>query len=266
MRDLGGPAQLARGARPGRRRHQRSSPVSTRQGARGSRNVAVPTCTASAPASSSSTASRPVVHPAHADDARLREGRPALPDRPHRHRVQRPAPRARRRPPRARGRRRSMSTARPSRVLTSVRASAPAPRAAPAISPRSATLGLSLAQRGSPHAAAATASAVAVGEWANMRERSSTLGQLTLTSTATTGPGDRTASASSAAAWANSSTRATPDADHHPGAGGRQLGQVVLEPGLTPGPLQPDAVEHPGRRPRAPGGRGCPARARPPAT
>jgi hypothetical protein len=58
-----------------------------------------------------------------------------------------------------------------------------------------------LTQRGCPHSAADTASAVAVAEWANMRERSSTLGQLTLTSTATTG-----APTSSAAAAAKSST------------------------------------------------------------
>ena len=50
----------------------------------------------------------------------------------------------------------------------------------------SGTFGLSLAQRGSPHAVAASDLAPSPSaEWANIRERSSTLGQLTLTSTAT---------------------------------------------------------------------------------
>ena len=74
-----------------------------------------------------------------------------------------------------------------STVLTSVTASAPASRAAPATSARSATVGLSLAHRGRPgqcSPTAVTTSAVAVGEWANIRRRSSTLGQLTLTSNA----------------------------------------------------------------------------------
>src|SRR2546429_6712924 len=75
----------------------------------------------------------------------------------------------------------------PITVLISVSASAPAPRAAPAISTRSVTFGLSLAQRGRRQAAAAaTASAVADAEWANIRRRYSTLGQLTFTSTAIT--------------------------------------------------------------------------------
>ena len=74
-----------------------------------------------------------------------------------------------------------------SAVLTRVTASAPSASAAPAISARSATVGLSLAQRGTSGPSAATAastSAVAVGEWANMWRRSSTFGQLTLTSMA----------------------------------------------------------------------------------
>ena len=54
-----------------------------------------------------------------------------------------------------------------------------------AISTTSGTLGLSLAHRCRPHAVAVMTRAVASAEWANMRERSSTLGQLTLTSTAT---------------------------------------------------------------------------------
>ncbi len=78
----------------------------------------------------------------------------------------------------------------PRTVLTNVTASAPPRRAASAISTRSVTFGLSLAQRGRPHpAVAATASSVALAEWANMRRRSSTFGQLTFTSTATTAGG-----------------------------------------------------------------------------
>ena len=85
-------------------------------------------------------------------------------------------------------------------MFTNVSASAPADRAAAPISVRSVTLGLSLAQRGRRQAAlAATASAVADAEWANMRRRSSRLGQLTFTSTATTSGG---APASMAAALA----------------------------------------------------------------
>lgn len=78
-------------------------------------------------------------------------------------------------------------------MFNSVRPSAPASRAAPAIAVRSETLGLSLAQRASPlpcnpSAAAATAAVTPAQEWANMRRRSSTLGQLTLASTAMTAP------------------------------------------------------------------------------
>ena len=88
----------------------------------------------------------------------------------------------------------------PITVLTKVRASAPAPRAASAIPTRSVTLGLSLAHRGRAQAAvASTASAVADGEWANTSLRRSTLGQLRLTSTARTAAG---AAASMAAALA----------------------------------------------------------------
>ena len=84
----------------------------------------------------------------------------------------------------------STSMVMPITVLTRVRASAPASRAAPAISVRSVTLGLSLAQRGRPQpAVAAMASAVRAGEWANIARRLSTLGQLRLTSTATTSGG-----------------------------------------------------------------------------
>ena len=65
----------------------------------------------------------------------------------------------------------------------------------------SGVFGLNFTHSGNPHAAEAeTAWAVASAEWANMRPRSSTFGQLTLTSTAMT-PG---APASIEAAWAYS--------------------------------------------------------------
>jgi len=87
----------------------------------------------------------------------------------------------------------------PSTVLTSTSVSAPASSAAPAMETMSDTLGLNFTHNGNPHAVdAATAWAVACAEWANIRLRSSRLGQLTLTSTATT-PG---APASIAAACA----------------------------------------------------------------
>ena len=69
-------------------------------------------------------------------------------------------------------------------MFTRVSPSAPPATAPWAISTTSGTLGLSLAQRGTPHAVASRTRAVAAAEWANIRERSSTLGQLTLTSSA----------------------------------------------------------------------------------
>ena len=58
------------------------------------------------------------------------------------------------------------------------------------MSARSATFGLSLAQRGRPHAAvAAIASSVAAAEWANMSARDSRFGHDRFTSTATTAAG-----------------------------------------------------------------------------
>ena len=87
-------------------------------------------------------------------------------------------------------------------MLTRVNPSAPPSTAPAAISTRSGTFGLSLAQRGNPQAVAARTRAVASAEWANMRERSSTFGQLTLTSSASMhepGPVDAAAATSSAA-------------------------------------------------------------------
>ena len=134
-----------------------------------------------------------------------------------------------------------------STVLTSVTASAPAPRAAPATSATSATVGLSLAHRGSAgqdSPTAATTSAVAEGEWANIRRRSSRFGQLTLTSRATM-PGTP---ASAAAALAKSSTRWPQMLTTTRAPAATQAGQVPVDPGVDPGALQPDAVEHPRRR------------------
>ena len=91
----------------------------------------------------------------------------------------------------------STSMAMPVTVLTRVRASAPARRAAPAISVTSVTFGLSLAHRGRRQpAVASTASAVNAADWANIARRPSPLpatpwrfGQLRFTSTATTSAG-----------------------------------------------------------------------------
>ena len=152
-------------------------------GARGSRKVAVPTWTASAPACRSSTASWPDCTPPtptiavsgnaarHSQTARTATGCTGAPESPPP-----PAPRT--------GRPVSVSRASPSSVFTSVSPSAPPSSAPVAISTTSGTLGLSLAQRGRPHLVAAMTRAVASAEWANMRDRSSTFGQLTLTSSA----------------------------------------------------------------------------------
>src|SRR5437870_5343952 len=85
------------------------------------------------------------------------------------------------------GRRVSMSMARPTRVLISDSASAPASAAARAIDTMSVTFGVSLTNRGRVHTArtAATTSLVSCGSTPKMRPRS-TLGQDTLSSTAAT--------------------------------------------------------------------------------
>src|SRR6202034_645115 len=93
----------------------------------------------------------------HSTMARTATGRSAGPDSPP--------------PPAPRTARRVLGSTTMARIVfTNVSPSAPAPRAAPAISQTSGTLGLSLAHRGSPHSDAATASAVAAGWWANMRD------------------------------------------------------------------------------------------------
>ena len=158
----------------------------------------MPTCTASAPAMRNSTAAAPSATPP--TPTMPASGKAARQSKTARNAT---GCRAGPESPPASALRSAVSTDIPKSVLVRVRASAPAPSAAPAISTRSEVLGLSLAHRARPAApAASTASAVAVAEWANMRERSSRLGQLTLTSTATT-PG---APAIWPAAVANSST------------------------------------------------------------
>ena len=220
---------------------------STFQGARGSRNVAVPTWTASAPASNSSTASRPEKTPPtptmgssgnaarHSHTARTATGCTAAPDSPPP-----PAPR--------KGRPDSVSRARPSSVFTSVSPSAPPSTAPVAISTRSGTFGLSLAQRGSPHAVASSTRAVASAEWANMRERSSTLGQLTLISSAPMhepAP-EEAATATRARRPRVVRHRTTPDAHDDARARGVQRREIIGDPGRQPGALQAHAVEHAG--------------------
>ena len=98
---MGRSSQLAHavGRRAGRTTPSISS--STRHGARGSRKVAVPTWTASAPAISSSTASAPGHHPADADDGGVGMGGPHVEHGPHGDRVDgraRQAPAGRSRP------------------------------------------------------------------------------------------------------------------------------------------------------------------------
>ena len=172
-------------------------------GARGSAKVAVPTCTAAAPAIISSTASAPEATPptptmgmsgraeATSWTARTATGCRAAPLTP---------------PPEppSTDRRVSMSMTRPGRVLVSTTASAPPAAAAAATSAMPGPVGLSLAQRGrpQPEVAAITASTDAA-ECENMRLPSSVLGHETLTSTATTDGG---AGASSSAARRYSST------------------------------------------------------------
>ena len=148
-----------------------AAPASTRHGARGSAKVAVPTCDGVGARDEQLDGVAPAATPPTPDDRR-RSGKAAR----HRRRPARRPGERRPRQPAATGAEhasgaRSGSIAMPSRVLTSVSASAPASSAAPAISTRSATFGAQLGPRGAARmrAAAATASAVAAGEWANIR-------------------------------------------------------------------------------------------------
>ena len=102
QRPWAAPIRSARSATPCAS-HQRSSSSSTRAAARGSAKVAVPTCTAEAPASSSSTASVAVGHAADAHDGQVGQGRVDVVDGPDGDRVDRPGRTARPRRRRARG-------------------------------------------------------------------------------------------------------------------------------------------------------------------
>ena len=190
-------------------------PANTRAGARGSRKVAVPTSTASAPAINNSTTSTPRPTPPDADDAGARKGGAAVVHGPHRHRAdgrarQPAARRARAEPVRARAARRWPCPARCSR------ARAPRPRrqrgAGDVDDVGHVRAELHPQRQPAARPTPPRRAAVACAEWANMRLRSSRFGQLTLTSTATT-PG---APASSAAARRVVLDAPAPDAGHHP--------------------------------------------------
>ena len=101
---------------------------------------------------------------------------------------------------------------------------------------RSVTLGLSFAQRGRPDAAVAEIASSAAASWANMARLASVLGATGLSRRATTG-----APASSTAAFSYSATD-VPRMLATARAGAAGLGQLLVEPGLHPGALQPGPV------------------------
>ena len=162
----------------------------------GSLNVAVPTCTAEAPAATSSSASRPVRTPptpmsgavgrrpsriaaVTCHSARTATGRIAGPESP-------PVT------PASWGRSRSVSTTMPSRVLIIVSPSAPAASAAAAIVTMSVTSGVSFAKigvpRGSRSRTSRTTRSEETGSHAKTSPRLATLGHEMFTSTPTTAP------------------------------------------------------------------------------
>jgi hypothetical protein len=104
-------------------------------------------------------------------------------------------------------------------------------------------LGLSLAQRGRPHAAvAATTSAVAAAEWANRSRPDSVFGHERLTSTATTSGG---APASSCAARSYSAVvRPQIEATTRAPAA-RRGGRSCSSQAVTPGPWSPTLLSMP---------------------
>ena len=114
-----------------------------------------------------------------------------------------------------------------SAVLIRVTPSAPAASAAPAISARSATVGLSLAHSGQvgarSSATAASTSAVAAGEWANIWRRSSMFG----TAHVDLDGGQALDADEQRRGLGEVVDPLAPDADHDPGPGGGQPGQVV---------------------------------------
>ena len=200
----------------------------------------------SAPASISSAASHPDADAPDADDrqlgsawrtsktARTATGWIARPDKP-------PPPLP------STGRRVSGSSTRPSSVLISVTASAPAVVHRPGDvddpvgvraqfrPPRAADIPRSRPSR----------SAESSASWAKMLPRPSRFGHDRLTSTATTSTG---ASASRSAACAVVVDRTSPDAAHDRRTGLEQRRQLVIEPVLDARPLQADGVDHALRR------------------
>ena len=133
--------------------------------------------------------------------------------------------------------RESVRIERPGSVFTSVSAAAPAWTAAAATSTRLAVPGESFTQRGRPAAAAAaTTSAVAMGERANISRPSSRFGHDTLTSTAMI---ESDAAAMSAAALAYSSTRLPQMLTTTRAPAASRAGRSRASHAATPGPWSP---------------------------
>ena len=111
----------------------------------------------------------------------------------------------------------------------------------------SGTLGLSLAHRGSPQAVAATTRDVASAEWANMRDRSSTLGQLTFTSSAAMHApvAVAAAAATSSAARAKSAMRRPQMLTTTRAPAARSAGRSSANQAVNPGPCRPTLLSMP---------------------
>src|SRR5207244_11303504 len=177
--------------------------------AAGSRNEAVPTCTAVAPARRCSTASAALMMPpqpmtgmltarAHWNTMRTITGRMAGPDRPP---ITLPSL----------GLRVSVSIDMPSSVLATTSASAPASSAARAISAMSATLGVSLAQIGTraERLISQIARCVSFADMAKARPSASMFGQEMLASIAATPGSDNASQAAANSSAVSAETLAT---------------------------------------------------------
>src|SRR6202453_2652076 len=221
-----------------------SSSRTTRQHADGSCMIAVPTPTREAPASSSSSASRPVRTPpvpmigtsgnasATCHTHRTATGRTAGPDRP---------PYA---PARA-GRMVAGSMAMPSTTLISESPAAPAARQAPATATMSVTSGDSFANAGTSYRrlarTAATTDPAVAGSRANRRPASSAFGHERLISTADTPAASDSRAAStpySRTVWPaiETTTRAPWDSSH---------GRSRCRNASMPGPCRPTEFSSP---------------------